>query len=72
MSLHNVISKELTTHVYWIFFDNYLFIKSEHDHRIQLKVKHLVIHTNQEALTDNEIKTMVLKTSRSWLVKPIH
>ena len=61
----------LTNPVYWLFLDNNIFRKSQHNQRLQIKVKHLVVKTNQEAARDIYIKILVLKMPRSRLVCPL-
>ena len=44
------------------------FSKAQHNHLLQIEVKHLVVHPNQQADMNCEIKILVLNTSRSQLV----
>ena len=43
------------------FFENDIFRKSQHNHRLQIKVKHLVLRQNEEGFTKSEIKKISTK-----------
>ena len=58
----------LTTPIYLTFLDTYILKKSQHNNMQQLKVKHIILHLNQEAGTDSDIKSLALNTPLSRLV----
>ena len=61
----------LSTPVSFLFLEIITFSIVEHNHRLQIKDKHLIVHPKQEAVTGSERKILILNTLHSRLVFPI-